>query len=554
MTSLKKGVFAPLTRITTHHPERIAAVVFDFDGTLTKPDALDFPLIKKRLGCPADTPILEFIEGLPSTQAREAAQAMLDRFELEAAHNSKPNYGAEDLIAFLKARQVPIALLSRNSRQAIHVALNQFSRLCADDFALIVSRDDPAAPKPSPEGVFSIAHQLNVPPDQIMVVGDFIFDIQAGHQAGAFTVFLQNGTDTAAENPKSDFTIDNLLDLIPIIRIRLPLPMGKLPNDLLETFLAPLADEDPAVIIRPQIGEDTAAVNITEKEIIVLKSDPITFVTDAIGYYAVLINANDIATSGGTPRWFLTTLLFPPGITALSIRHTMEELQQVCSEHHITLCGGHTEITDAVTRPVVNGTLIGTVRRKNLIDKRNIAAGDHILMTKTAAVEGTAIIAQELSPRLQDLGLNHAAIEAGRAFAARISVLPEAAIARDCGGVTAMHDVTEGGIATALWELSAAGGHYLRIDISRIPIDPLTLDYCRRLDVDPLGLIGSGSLLMCCQPHASQNLVEALQQAGIQVTHIGEVDGSGRGIQANHGGTPTTWPTFEVDELTRIFS
>jgi HAD superfamily hydrolase (TIGR01509 family) len=542
-----------LERTTPQLPERIAAVVFDFDGTLTAPDALDFPLIKRQLGCPADTPILEFIDGLPSARARTQARDMLDRFELDAAHHSKPNHGAEDLIAFLKTKQVPMALLSRNSRHALDIALAHFSHTQAEDFAIIISRDDHVAPKPSPEGVLKIANHLGVPVNQVLVVGDFIFDIQAGRQAGACTAYLSNGTAAPAASAACDVTIERLPDLIPIIRLRLPLPMGKLPNDLLENFLAPLGNDDPAVIVPPRIGEDTAAVTVADEDIIVLKSDPITFVTDAIGYFAVLINANDIATSGGIPRWFLTALLFPPGITAIQIRHAMEELQQVCRAYHITLCGGHTEITDAVTRPVVTGTLIGTVRQDTLIDKRAMRPGDHILMTKTAAVEGTAIIAQELGLRLRELGLQPEAIEAGQAFAEQISVLPEAQIARDCGGVTAMHDVTEGGIATALWELSAAGRHFLKIDPSRISIDPLTARYCRLLKIDPLGLIGSGSLLICCQSQVTQKLMDAIQQAGIAVAHIGEVQGQGRGIRAFRGETPTSWPVFEVDELARIF-
>jgi hydrogenase expression/formation protein HypE len=333
-----------------------------------------------------------------------------------------------------------------------------------------------------------------------------------------------------------------------------PLLSGKLPNDLLRELLSEVVAEDPSILIHPGVGEDIAAVDVTGEEVLVLKSDPITFATDGIGQYAVMVNANDIATAGARPRWLLTTLLFPPGSTAALVFRVVRELQEFCRKWGIALCGGHTEITDAVTRPVVVGMMAGTVRRGDLIDKRGMRPGDSLLLTKGAAVEGTAIIAREFSGRLTSLGMAAADIRACRSFLDRISIIPEAGIAAAIAGTSAMHDVTEGGIATALEELSAAGGHRLRVDVGAIPIFPETRRVCRLLGVHPLGLIGSGSLLICCRNACRSRIEKALHRAGIPVACIGAVLEKGTGVEAVRNGRPARWRSFEVDEIARLFA
>ena len=531
----------------------IKAVLFDFDGTLTKPGALDFPLIKQAIGCPDDIPILEYIESLKDSNPREKALSVLDRFEIEAATDSEPNSGAEELIPYLRSKGLRVGIISRNSYQSIERALKNFKTIGVSDFDLIISRDDPVKPKPSADGVLFAAEKLQLDVKQILVVGDYIFDIQAGHDAGAITVLLDNKPDSLAKQVESDFAISMLEELKQIVRMGLPLPQGKLPNDLLEDFLDQFPIDDPSVLIRPGVGEDIAAVKIDNEEVLVLKSDPITFATDSIGHYAVIINANDIATSGAVPRWFLSTLLFPYGITASEIWQVMNDLNSVCRHQGIALCGGHTEITDAVSRPVITGMLVGTIIKRNLIDKRNIRPGDSILLTKAVAVEGTAIIAREFRERLKGLDMPEAEIEKCSGFLSNISILKEAQIASRSEGISAMHDVTEGGLATALMELGVAGHHRIRVDMDSIPVFPETEKICRMLNIDPLGLIGSGSLLICCKKNFSENLITAIREAGIDVTCIGEVLEEGQGVDAVKQAKRVDWPTFEADEITRLF-
>jgi hydrogenase maturation factor len=344
--------------------------------------------------------------------------------------------------------------------------------------------------------------------------------------------------------------LDEVQDLL---RLYLPLSGGKFPNDLLKKYLDAFDFQDASVIIQPGIGEDIAAVTVAGEEVLILKSDPITFATDAIAQYAVLVNANDIATSGAVPRWLLTTLMFPLGTTPAMIFEVLNDLEATCRTWRITLCGGHTEITDAVLRPVVTGMLAGTVAKADLVDKGRMRPGDIVLLTKAVAVEGTSIIAREFGDALKARGMSEAELEVCRGFLQEISILDEARIAVESGGISAMHDVTEGGLATALDELSIAGGHGIRVRIENIPVYPETRKICELLDIAPLGLIGSGSLLIVCRPESCRSLIRQIHGAGIQVTVIGEVLDAGEGIDAVFEGRPVDWPRFDADEIARVF-
>jgi HAD superfamily hydrolase (TIGR01509 family) len=528
----------------------IRAVLFDFDGTLTEPGSLDFAAIRKAVDCPEESYILEHIETLPEGEIRENARGILHRFELEAAASSRPNRGAEDLVCELRRQGIKLAILTRNTKSAILRALENFRRVRASDFELILSRDDSLLPKPSPAAVLHAAQNMGVTAGELLVVGDFEFDIEAGRRAGAPTAFLTNGA--AAPCPVvPDYTIETLPEIAGIVRMSQPLAPGKLPNDLLRQFLHEFRIGDSSLLVSPGVGEDVAAVETEPDTILVLKSDPVTFATDREGLYAVTVNANDVATAGATPKWLLVSLLFPPGTTPGEVRSIFQELSSESRRQGLVLCGGHTEITDAVVRPVIAGAVAGTVRRGRLIQKSRMRSGDHLLMTKGVAIEGTSIVAREFGDRLRGRGVSQNDIERCRALLTEpgMSVLREARIAADSGYATAMHDVTEGGIATAVAELSEAGRHRIRVYPGRIPVLEETRIVCRALGLDPLGLIGSGTLLITCDAGGSQPLVAEMEDAGIQVTRIGEVLGIGTGVDPEG---PGEWPEFPVDEITRL--
>jgi HAD superfamily hydrolase (TIGR01509 family) len=543
----------PVTFPHQHHHLVLKAVLFDFDGTLTKPGALDFDLIKAQLACPPEQPVLEYIQAMGDALDRHEAMDQLNAFEIAAAGNSDPAVGVRRVLTFLKTHNIPAGILSRNSRASVMRALENFVQVSADDFTLIITRENDFAPKPDPAGIVWAAEQLGLDPSKIWIVGDFLFDIQAGQRAGAATVLISPAGRHWSDHAKPHFQVEHLYDLPALFEHYIPMPTGKLPQHLLGDYLYHIAADDPALLVRPGIGEDTAALDMTGQELIILKSDPITFATDALSDYAVLVNANDIVTAGAVPRWFMATVLFPVGITPASALHNLRELERVCHQWQITLCGGHTEVTDAVRRTIVSGTMLGTVARSDLIDKRNIRPGDCVLITKRVAVEGTALIAREFEPQLIDKGLDPVLVASSSDLLNQIGVLTEAGIAADHEGVNAMHDVTEGGVATALWELSVAGRHRIVIDLEKIPYYPETFEICTALGLDPLGLIGSGSLLICCQPCTCRSLMEKIAAAEVEVTQIGEVAAPGEGVTGRKNGADAPWPHFETDEITRLF-
>jgi HAD superfamily hydrolase (TIGR01509 family) len=196
----------------------LKAVVFDFDGTLTRPGSLDFSAIRQAVGGPAGQPILEFIATLPDGEPRNKANRILERFEREAAEKSMPNAGAENLVILLKNLQLKLGILTRNSLHSINFALRNFRNIGKSDFGAIITRHDPAQPKPHPDGVLLTAKKLGVPPDSMLIVGDYVFDVEAGRRAGARTAFLVSESTTHFPDPPADFTIKALDELKAIVR------------------------------------------------------------------------------------------------------------------------------------------------------------------------------------------------------------------------------------------------------------------------------------------------------------------------------------------------
>jgi hydrogenase expression/formation protein HypE len=547
--------------VSAARPFRLRAVIFDFDGTLTHPGALDFAAIKREVGCPPDQFVLEWILALPEGALREAAAATLERFELEAADASAPNEGAEELVRWLRDAGLAVAVLTRNGRGAVGRALRRFSTLTMADFDVVVTRDDgDVAPKPAPDGVLHAAAAMGVPPEETLVVGDFLLDMRAGRAAGAVTAYLVNhgesgdGEGAEPESADCDFVVGHLPELEAVVRLGLPLAPGKLPNDLLAGFLDGVAGDDPALVVPPRVGEDAAAVDLAGAELLVAHGDPITLGGREVGRAAVLVNANDIAAAGADPRWLLATVLLPAGTTPSQALGVLQGLAESAAEAGVTLAGGHTEMTDAVTRPVVSLTALGTVRRAELKNKRSARTGDRVLLTKALAMEGAALLAEELGERLRALGMNADELAAARALSTRVSIVPEATLARAFTGVRAMHDVTEGGLATALRELATATGRGVLVRRERVPISAETGRVCALLGADPLGLIASGSLLICCDPAEAAALTEELAAAGIPATDIGELTEEGAGVVALERDRPAPWPSFATDEAARLLT
>ncbi len=326
--------------------------------------------------------------------------------------------------------------------------------------------------------------------------------------------------------------------------------IGKLPVDVLAKLLES-AKEHPDVVQGPSVGVDAAAVRVS-RSVVVASADPVTFVTDRIGQYAVRVNANDIAVMGAEPKFFLATILLPPETSEDSAISVFTQVRDACDELGVALVGGHTEITDSVTRPVVSGCMLGSLIGKSLITSAGASPGDSIVLANSIAIEGTTILAREAKERLLAAGVSEETLARAEALldAPGICVVRPASIALAAGQITAMHDPTEGGLATALRELAAASGCGLSVDKSAIPILPECRDICRALGLYPMGLIASGSLLIACGKTDAQGIVDALTHAGCTAAVIGEVVPSDLGIRWVDG---SELPVFERDEIARYF-
>lgn len=331
-------------------------------------------------------------------------------------------------------------------------------------------------------------------------------------------------------------------------------PIGKLPVKTLERLLKQNKIKDRRVIVGPGIGEDAAVIDTGGPRYLIAKTDPITFAVDRIGWYAVHINANDIATKGARPLWYLATLLLPEELTTLDVAEKIfADTLEACRSIGVTLIGGHTEVTAGLTRPIVVGQMLGEVDKGKLVRADGAQKGDVIILTKGIAIEGTAVIAREHGSDLLT-ALDENTLGRCRQFMYQpgISVLKEALAATESGAVHAMHDPTEGGLATALHELAWAAGVGLQVNAEVIPVFPETQSLCNHYHLDPLGLIASGALLIVAPPAESETIVARLGSEGITATVIGEVTDKSHGIKMHTADGVHDLPLFEQDELTRI--
>jgi hydrogenase maturation factor len=333
------------------------------------------------------------------------------------------------------------------------------------------------------------------------------------------------------------------------------LPVGKLRAETLQAIFDKHPLRDPRVVVGPRVGEDAAVIDLGDRYL-VATADPITFTTDDIGWYALQVNANDVAVRGARPKWFLATLLLPERATTDdTVTSLFDRLAAACEELDVALVGGHTEVTHGLERPIVAGTMLGEVAKDRLVTTGGARVGDAVVMTKGVPLEGAAIIAREKEAELLARGVRPAVVRKAQRFlrAPGLSVLPEAEIACELAQVHAMHDPTEGGVATALHELADAAGVGLRIDADRVMVLPEGRALCEAFGLDPLGTIASGALLMTLAPADAGLVLHALAREAIDCHFIGQVVPREEGVTLVSGARRWPLPTFPQDEITKLF-
>ena len=301
--------------------------------------------------------------------------------------------------------------------------------------------------------------------------------------------------------------------------------IGKVPNHLLKDIvLGKLVNNRKEILVRPGIGEDCCVVDFGEYSC-VMSSDPITGTANEVGRLAVHVTCNDVAACGVEPLGLIATILAPPGTSEHELEMIMDQLVETSSAINVDIMGGHTEITGAVTRFVIICTAVGKAPKNRVVATGGAKPGDCLVLTKSAGIEGTAIIAFEKEKELSEL-LGPELLKEAKNFLESISVVREGVLSAQFG-VTAMHDVTEGGVLGAVWEMCEASGTGAEISYSKLPIATSTKKICDYYGIDPLKLISSGSMLISVAD--GEGLVKRLKEENIPAAVIGKViKGCGR--------------------------
>lgn len=295
--------------------------------------------------------------------------------------------------------------------------------------------------------------------------------------------------------------------------------VGKIPNDILKSMIIDkINNKREEIIIRPRIGEDCGIVDFGDS-LIALSSDPITGSPEEVGHLAVHVSCNDVASCGAEPVGILVTLLLPVGTSEEELNLVMEQIIKAADSMNVDIIGGHTEVTAAVNRTVAMCTSVGKVHRGAVIKTSGAKPGDYVVITKTAGLEGSAIIAKVKENELK-AAFGQSIVEKAKSFINSISVVKEGLIAARFG-VNAMHDITEGGVLGAVWEMAEASGTGVIVQGDAIPVAPETKAICEYFKIDPLRLISSGSMAISCED--GPGLVEELEKNGIKAAIIGRM-------------------------------
>lgn len=328
------------------------------------------------------------------------------------------------------------------------------------------------------------------------------------------------------------------------------LPKGKLKAKFLQQLIKALPTKDDSLIIPPGVGLDAAGLKISDK-LLAITTDPITLANDKIGTYSVAINVNDVACLGCRPRWYSATLLLPVGTDVASVKKIWKGLILALKRYDIISIGGHIEVTDVVNQPTLVAQIIGESVTGKFLDSRKCKPGDKILLCMPVAIEGTALLAQEKAFELSKVFSKQEIKKMQNLlYSPGICIWPLVEKIVWQKGLVALHDPTEGGVATALHEFSDAANCGLNINGDSIPVLPETKKLMKLFDFDPLGLLASGSLLVACKPSAVKGIIKSIGDK--YVSEIGEFT-SHTSKNLYISGVKRDLPRYDKDEIVRLF-
>jgi len=545
--------------------KKIKGVLFDFDGTVVSIH-IDFRGIKDTivrkaaeagLSVPGKSrPILELLDYIGKNNRDNGATkdfiSSMERHlvgeELKGAGKALPLKGSISLMESLRKKGFKTGIVTRNCRQAVCMV----SRRHKVPYDVLLTRDDVLKVKPCREHLMDAASSLGLKKEEIILIGDHPMDIKCARVFGCLSCAILSGNIKRAdfEAEGADFIFDSIEEAGYLFGIK-PVRAGKLPNSLLEYLLKTYIKNDASVVEGPGIGRDCAVFE-TRGNLLFAKTDPVTLVGEDTGQYLVNVNVNDMAAMGGIPKWFLCSLLFPRGITFDMIEEVFCQVCSHCKKYSINWVGGHTEVSSGVKKTVACGFLAGFEGKGKNKKLKPVRKGDRVFLVKEAGIEAASIMAREKMEVLKrEFPENILSRLVNSVNRPGIGVLREARLLWENFGVKVMHDPTEGGISTALYEVSLRCGTGLMIDKKKIMFYPHVERLSSLFGLNPYGIISSGCLLGIIPEEEGPGLRDFMRKRRIKCSLIGEaVDREG--VYLRDGENVSPFPVFERDEITRL--
>lgn len=514
--------------------KKIKGVVFDFDGTIVSHE-INFKEIKEKIIKEAknyklkippskNIPVLELIEKIKKLNPGKfqnfvnRANKILIESEIKASNLCKPVKGAIELLKKLKQNGIKIGIITRNCKMAVENAIKKWEI----PYDIILTRDDVKRVKPSEEHLEKAIKLLSLKKEEVILAGDNHLDIRCGKKLGVISVGVNSDSSEKEKlvKEKADFITEDIRDVEIITGIK-GFPPGKLPNRFLRYLLEKYTIKDKNVIVPPDIGIDCAIFK-TDEKIIFSKTDPITLTFQNLGFYLVNINTNDIVAMGGIPQYFLSVLLFPSFTKFYEIENVFFQIYQECKKLNIKWIGGHTEIVDGISFPIGVGFLIGK-KIKN-IKRKEIKPGDKVFLVKPVGIEAGAIIATEKYDELKKYFSEKYLKNVQKSIKKPgISIYKEGKILWENFDIKVMHDPTEGGISTALYEISQSKNVGILIYKEKLNFYPPTLKFCKIFNLNPLGIISSGCIIGIISKNDEKKLIKFAKRKKLNLRIIGKV-------------------------------
>lgn len=328
------------------------------------------------------------------------------------------------------------------------------------------------------------------------------------------------------------------------------LQFGKVPEEILRDIVFKnLGEKRMEVVVGPSVGVDGAVIELGDK-VLITSMDPITGAVKRIGWLAVNVNANDIATFGVKPAYFSSCILLPESADEQMLKTICAQIDEAAKDLEMAVVGGHCEVTPGLKGPVVVGCAMGITRRGRYVTAKDAKPGDKLLLTKSAGIEGTAILASDFYKLLVDGGISEELLVSAQRFFEKISVVKDGIIAFETGGVDAMHDPTEGGVLGGIHEIAEASNLGVKVFEDRIPVVKETVEICKFFKIDPLQLISSGAMLVAAKENRADEVLTVLARHGVKASVIGEFleDPEAR-ILVQSDGAETRLPRPSFDHL-----